>query len=192
MTRIFIYFTIALLYITTCISCGAQEPTTNETVEKTVASQKVDANKAPNKYKDGKKDGLWKSFYNNGHIKQEGNFSEGKKEGLHKEWFESGVLSLEGFYKNGKANGLMKWYHEKGHLAAQGNMIDDKRNGAWKICDIENASLCIDANFVNESREGLWKIYHENGKLYKEQTWKDDEPISEKCWDKNGNKIICE
>ena len=185
MTRFFILIILAL----SIVSCGAQESATNHVEEKKEVLKNTD--KAFNNYKDGKKHDLWKEYHNNGLAKREGNFSEGKKEGLHKEWFESGVLSLEGFYKNGKANGLMKWYHEKGHLAAQGNMIDGKRDGAWKICDIENASLCIDANFVNESREGLWKTYHKNGKLYKEQTWKDDQPTSEKCWDENGHKIAC-
>ena len=85
----------------------------------------------------------------------------------------------------------MKWFHEKGHLAAQGNMKDDKRNGPWKICDIDNESSCIDAHLKNEMRDGLWKIYHDDGKLWKEQTWKNDKIIGEKCWDENGKKITC-
>ena len=117
-------------------------------------------------------------------------YKDGKKEGLWKEVDKKGRMLSEGYYKNGKANGWMKWYY-KGVLTAEGNMIEDKRNGPWKICDLEDPLLCIDANFENESREGLWKIYDKNGKLYKEQTWRNNAPIAEKCWDEMGNSMTC-
>lgn len=118
-------------------------------------------------------------------------YKDDQKEGLWVERDRNGLLQAEGYYKNGKANGWMKWYHE-GQLIAMGKMIDGQRNGPWKICDVNDASFCIDANFINESREGLWKIYHDTGELWKEQIWKNDQPLSEKCWDKNGQTIPCE
>lgn len=146
-----------------------------------------------NQIKDGKKDGLWKAYYRNGQLKSEGSYTEGLKEGLHKEWQHNGILLLEGFYANGKANGLMKWFHEKGHLAGEGNMVDDARVGPWKICDIEENGFCIEAYFENDKREGIWKIHHKNSsdKLWKEQTFKNDKMVAEKCWDKNGKQIEC-
>lgn len=118
-------------------------------------------------------------------------YKDGKKEGLWKEIDKNGVLLSEGYYKNGRANGWMKWYY-KGALMAEGNMINDKRNGPWTICDVHDPSVCINAYFENERREGIWKTYHENGKLHREQIWKNDQPIAEKCWDENGNSINCE
>lgn len=118
-------------------------------------------------------------------------YKDGKKEGLWKEVDKNGVLLSEGYYKNGKANGWMKWYYQ-GILMAEGDMINDKRNGPWTICDVYDPSVCIKAYFEHESREGVWKTYHENGTLYKEQTWKNDQPIAEKCWDEKGILITCE
>ncbi len=147
-----------------------------------------------NQYKSGGKEGLWRVFYDNGQMKSEGNYRASLKEGLHKEWSENGILLLSGFYEKGKANGLMQWFHERGHLAGEGNMIDDVRVGPWKICDIQENGFCIEAYFNNDKREGVWRIYHDNAnsKLWKEQTFKNDRMVSEKCWDKNNNLIQCE
>jgi antitoxin component YwqK of YwqJK toxin-antitoxin module len=117
-------------------------------------------------------------------------YKDGEKDGLWKEMDKKGRMLSEGYYKNGKANGWMKWYY-KGVLTAEGNMIENKRNGPWMICDVDDTSSCIEANFEDESREGVWKSYYDNGKLYKEQTWKDNQPIAEKCWDEMGNSMTC-
>ncbi|BDS10429.1 toxin-antitoxin system YwqK family antitoxin [Aureispira anguillae] len=144
-----------------------------------------------NQYKNGKKEGVWREFYEKGRLRSEGVYKDGKKEGLHREWWKNGELSLEGTYENGTANGLMKWYNEKGRLVAVGKMIEDKRSGPWKICDVHDASLCIDANFKADKREGRWKIYEGNNEVWKEQLWKNDRLVSEKCKDKKGKAVIC-
>ncbi|MFK8163786.1 MAG: toxin-antitoxin system YwqK family antitoxin [Lewinella sp.] len=146
-----------------------------------------------NKYRDGKKDGTWREYHENGQIKSEGSYTEGLKEGLHREWGDNEILLLEGYYAKGKANGLMKWFHERGHLAGEGNMVDGIRFGPWKICDIQENGFCIDAHFKNGKRDGVWKIYHENARdrLWKEQTFKEDKMVSEKCWDENGERVDC-
>ena len=166
----------------------SSSPTTADTV-----APKEEATVLPNQYNNGQKEGLWTDVYPNGQLKSEGNYKNGLKEGLHKGWSEDGTLTLEGFYQNGKANGVMKWYHEKGHLAGEGKMVDDKRVGPWKICDIQENGFCIDAHFKNGKRDGTWKIYHENArdKVWKEQEFKEDKMVSEKCWDENGNTITC-
>jgi antitoxin component YwqK of YwqJK toxin-antitoxin module len=45
---------------------------------------------------------------------------------------------------------------------------------------------------INDKKEGVWKYYNKEEKLIKKETYKDGEKISEKCWNKNGNKIECE
>ena len=136
-------------------------------------------------------DGIRKEYYQNGQIKSEGNYINDLKEGLHRNWEANGILAQEGNYKKGKANGWMKWFHEKGHLAAQGNMVDGLRHGSWKICDVEANGFCIEAHFKMEKRDGIWKIKHDNGTVWKEQTWNDDQVVAEKCWDEQGSSISC-
>lgn len=167
---------------------------TKPTVTKEIIDSPEDGDKTNlNQFKDGKKEGLWREVHQNGQLKSEGNYTSGLKEGLHKDWEDNGILMQEGIYKKGKANGLMKWYHEKGHLAGEGNMVNDIREGKWIICDVEENGFCIEAYFKKGKRDGVWKINHEDAtdKLWKEQTWKDDKIISEKCWDINGKEIEC-
>lgn len=191
---------IILLALLNCLGCNEQKNQKENTNTKpTVPTEIMEIseygdNLIVNQYKDGKKYGLWREYYDNGKLKTEGKYTADLKEGLHKEWQEDGVLLLEGFYAKGKANGLMKWYGESGHLAATGNMIDDIRDGKWKICDIEDTGFCIAAYFEDGKREGIWKINHEhaNDKLWKEQNWKDDKLVAEKCWDESGKNIECE
>lgn len=177
---------------TACFSAKQSRTSSSPSTADTIASEE-EATVLPNHNNNGQKEGLWTDVYPNGQLKSEGNYKNGMKEGLHKEWSEDGTLTLEGFYQNGKANGLMKWYHEKGHLAGEGKMEDDKRIGPLKICDIQENGFCIDAHFKNGKRDGTWKIYHENerDKVWKEQEFKEDKMVSEKCWDENGNTINC-
>ena len=193
-------FLLIILVSLNCISCSGQmNQKQNNQAEPSTQTESIKVSKKGNdinlnQYQDNKKDGLWRAYHQNGQLKSEGKYTAGLKEGLHKEWEENGILSVEGYYANGKANGLMKWYHEKGHLAGEGKMIDDIRVGPWKICDIEENGFCIEAYFENGKRHGSWKIYHEHArdKLWKEQTFKDDKMVSEKCWNKNGKSIDCE
>ena len=46
-------------------------------------------------YKEGIKEGLWKSWYTNGQLNVETNFKDGKHEGLYRNWDFNGQLSLE-------------------------------------------------------------------------------------------------
>jgi ligand-binding sensor domain-containing protein len=144
-----------------------------------------------NQYENGKKDGFWQTVFNNGQLKSTGNYKAGQKEGLHRRWGTNGILESEGYYRKDKANGLMKWFHEGGHLAGSGDMKEGIREGPWKICDIEPNGFCIGAHFKNGLRDGLWKINHDSGKLWKEQTWKEDKVVVEKCWDEAGEEIAC-
>lgn len=191
---------LMMLVLLNCFSCSGQvnQKENTHTKPSTQTERAKDSKKRNNidlnQYQDNEKDGLRRAYHQNGQLKSEGSYMAGLKEGLHREWAENGILSVEGYYANGKANGLMKWYHERGHLAGEGKMIDDIRVGSWTICDIEENGFCIDAYFENGKRHGIWKIYHEHAtdKLWKEQTFKDDKMVSEKCWDKNGESIDCE
>jgi antitoxin component YwqK of YwqJK toxin-antitoxin module len=196
-----LFLMLALLSSTGCngqvLQNKNEAPKSNSNIVVTSPSVLLDSttdSTKTNQYRNGKKDGLWKTFYSNGQLKAEGNYKIGLKEGLHKEWSKNGILLSEAFYANGKGNGLTKWFHEKGHLAGEGQMKDDVRFGKWIICDIQENGFCIEAYFKDGKRDGIWKINHENApdKLWKEQTFKDDKLISEKCWNEYGLEIECE
>ncbi len=65
---------------------------------------------------DGKRNGIFKTYYKSGALMSEGNFVEGKREGKATVYYESGKVNYEGFYHNGKECGIWKFYDENGTL----------------------------------------------------------------------------
>jgi len=59
----------------------------------------------------GKYDGLWTNWYENGQKSGEFNYKDGKLDGLGTIWYENGLKMLEGTYMDGSSDGLWtKWY----------------------------------------------------------------------------------
>ena len=65
---------------------------------------------------DGKRNGVFKTYYKSGTVMSEGNFVDGKREGKAIVYHENGKINYEGFYKNGKECGIWKFYDDKGNL----------------------------------------------------------------------------
>jgi antitoxin component YwqK of YwqJK toxin-antitoxin module len=71
-------------------------------------------------YEDGKKEGEYKSWYDNGQLYTQGLYKDGKKEGEHKIWHDNGQLYTQGLYKDGKKEGEHKIWYRDGQLFTQG------------------------------------------------------------------------
>jgi len=56
---------------------------------------------AKGSYVDGKPDGLWTYWYENGQMKEEGNYDQGVKNGMWVEWYSDGALMWKGEWDNG-------------------------------------------------------------------------------------------
>ena len=118
-------------------------------------------------YKEGKRDGLWRSWHENGQLRTEKNYKDGKGDGLSMRWYENGQLQREYNYKDGKRDGLWRGWYANGQLEREKNYKDGKG-------------------------DGLYRGWHENGQLEYEYNIKDGKEINEKCWDYDGNEIKCD
>ena len=142
-------------------------------------------------YVKGKKDGLHRTWYENGQLQSEYNYKDGKEDGLGRAWYEDGQLGAEKNYKDGKSNGLQREWYKNGRLMFEWSEINNRQNGlntAW----YSTGRLWWKGNDVNHKKEGIWKGWYENGQLHYEINFKEDERISQKCWDEDGNEIECE
>jgi antitoxin component YwqK of YwqJK toxin-antitoxin module len=77
-------------------------------------------------YKDGKRDGAKRFWYEDGQLKSECNYKDGKRDGAEKGWYEDGQLKSECNYKDGKWD-LWKGWNEDGQL--QFNYKDGRHAG---------------------------------------------------------------
>ena len=86
-------------------------------------------------HKNGKKDGLWTWWYENGEKKNEGTFKNGQENGLHRWWYENGQKSKEGTYKDGKQVELVTSWYENGQKGKEGTFKDGElvSENCWDI-----------------------------------------------------------
>ena len=72
-------------------------------------------------YKNGKEEGVWTYYYDNGQLLIKSNYENGKKEGEWISYHENGQLSYKGNHKNGKREGEWVEFHDDGQLGNKGN-----------------------------------------------------------------------
>ena len=144
-----------------------------------------------NNYKDGKKYGLQKSYYDNGTLDLfERNITLGVC--VYKKYYQNGQLLQEGETKDDVEVGDFKLWYENGQLCQIGSFKDGKEDGEWKYY-YENGNLELKGHFKNGfPNGGENKTWYECGQLKSEEVWENGVVISQKCWDEDGKEIECE
>ena len=71
--------------------------------------------------KNGKREGPWVSYFENGQLWDKGDYKNGEREGPWVSYFESGQLDSKGTWKNGKEEGPWVGYFDNGQLDTKGN-----------------------------------------------------------------------
>jgi len=153
----------------------------------------------------GERHGESKWYYNDGKIKEVGNYVDGKAEGVVLNYYENGALEYEIPYVNDTINGEVKEYTKSGCLASQMNFVNGKRNGLSKYYYL-NGDLHYETTFIDNDRDsvfieyyhdgsismkysmkkgerdGEYKEYYEDGSIKVEGQYKDDESVGEWKW----------
>jgi len=107
--------------------------------------------------KNGKLDGSYANYYDNGQLRETGNYKNGKQDGAWVSYWSNGQLVLNVNYKNGEMeDGSFVSYHMNGKLNSKGN-------------------------FKNGRKEGVWVSYNDDGTVYKylTGTYKNGKMISD-------------
>ena len=131
-------------------------------------------------FKNGKHDGPFTMWHENGQKKEESTYKDGKEDGLRTQatikdgepvdlmtqWYENGQKKEESTYKDGKEDGLRTQWHENGQKEDETTYKDGKE-------------------------DGLRTKWHENGQKWLEKTFKDGAWLggSEKYWNSKGEEV---
>ena len=178
-----------------------------------------------------KADGFFKSFYKNKKIEYEGSFKQGRADGTWKKWSNQGKLLEEIHYDDGKlvdlkekdgqeihciqicedASGCNYYYHgtqkislESGKFVVQ-EFKDGLLDGKWKRegCDgyfknglaegkwniVSRLGEKFQGVFRNGKMDGVWNGWYKNGKKYFEVSYNEGNEMSWKIWYENGKKM---
>ena len=80
-------------------------------------------------FKNGKKEGSWFNYHDNGQLWGKGNFKNGFQNGYWEGYWFNGQISFKGNYKNGNKEGFWIKYYKTGQLESEGEYIDNKIEG---------------------------------------------------------------
>ncbi len=123
-------------------------------------------------YVSGKKEGIWKQYWNNGKVKSEITYKGNLQMGYAKIYYKNGTVSEEGIWLNGKWEGNYKYYYENGQVSHDWNFVGGKREGVQKYY-FENGQINYDGEWKNGAENGVLKEYNEEGQLVAEKAFND-------------------
>jgi len=114
--------------------------------------------------KDGKKDGPYKEWYDNGKLRYDHNYEMGKFKGVQKNYFDDGKLEIEANYKEGELHGLYKAFYNNGQIKKDAYYQNGDVQGVYKEF-YSNGQLIFTSNYVNGKADGLYQEWYENGQI---------------------------
>ena len=137
----------------------------------TYYKEKPEQIKEEGRYKDNKKEGIWKTYFITGKPKSEITYKNNKPNGYAKIYYPNGILQEEGIWKGNKWVGQYRFYHKNGKPAYEWNYNESgKREGIQKYY-YDNGQLMIEGNWSNGKEDGVIKEYDRNGHLKVEKTF---------------------
>ena len=142
-------------------------------------------------WKDGKQNGLFQMYTEDGILIDSGTFKNGERDGLTEQFYnDTGKLRVSANYKNGVLDGEFKVYYPNGNLQGEVTYKNGEMNGEYKEYN-ENKNIRLSGNYKNNLQDGEWKSYLEDGTLESIVNYKDGElnGLKEDYY-KNGNVWI--
>lgn len=130
-------------------------------------------------YSFGKKNGLYRQYYDNAKIQEESMFKDNMKNGLSRWNNKNGQRIAEYNYKDGNFDGLQKTFYENDSLQSTSNYKNNKLFGESKEY-YRNGMVKTSGNYLNGQKEGAWTDYNELGRAEKVTKFKDGVEIKKK------------
>ncbi len=124
-------------------------------------------------YANGRKVGVWKTFYPGGKLKNEITFVSGRPKGPYTTYYENGQIEEQGSWATTKNTGAFKRFYPNGQVQQDFTFnASGKREGPQKYY-YENGQLMIEGNWNGGKETGEVKEYFENGKVKSVKVYND-------------------
>ena len=82
-------------------------------------------------FNNGKRNGRWTFWNENGNIVRTGSYAAGKRDGSYAYYFNDGSKKEEGAWKNDQRDGLWTKYSNNGNTQKEGTYSNGKKDGVW-------------------------------------------------------------
>jgi len=104
-------------------------------------------------------------YHRDGKIKGKGFYKNGKKEGSWKYWFDNQRVRSSLFYKNGEEEGIQETWHENGQKRSRKQYLDGRAHGEWEAW-YSNSQKKESLSFNDGLRTGKYVKWHANGQVH--------------------------
>ncbi len=101
-------------------------------------------------------------------------FINGKKNGLSKTYFQNGILESESYWNNDIPNGEAKYYYQNGSISAVGNFKDGVKHGSLISYDSATGKIDKKGMYNYGKFNGIEYFFDKNGKEYASNIFKAD------------------
>ncbi len=167
----------AVLVYGSAASLRAQDPEIKQVERKNTQGTVVERYRTV----DGKYDGEYERFYDDGKLWEKGVCRANKREGAWIFNHSNGHKSFEGTYKGGLFEGAASQYHTSGRKYAEGAFTKGHLSGKvtyWHDSELVDQTGDVSNSGENSfsyiTRQGAWTYNHGNGKKSFEGTYKDN------------------
>ena len=116
------------------------------------------------RFLDGKRDGKWVQWYDNGQVEVQGEYYRGKKHGEWSLWYNNGKAKEQGTFSFGKVDSLYKYWFDNGHLKEEQRYKKGSAHGRWTKWYKEDPTLKYVENGNWQYKDGVYK--DENNELW--------------------------
>ncbi|MBC7862520.1 MAG: TonB family protein [Bacteroidia bacterium] len=150
-------------------------------------------------YRGETKDSCWIYYSESGNKKRELFYKNGKKTGYRKDYFENGKLEKYTEYKNETEEGLKFTLSAKGDTLSKYFMKNGNRNGIYsgierteipRILNWPLIQLKVVGNFSENKKHGRFQYFYPNGKIAMDQNYTEGKLSGERMvFDSLGNKL---
>ena len=122
----------------------------------------VDEGTKKGPFKNGRKNGTWIWYHENGQLEWKQDFKNGILHGKSITYHDNGQLASEGNRKNGYREGTATWYYYNGQLMSEGKYKRSVLEGTW-VEYFDNGQLKSKGEYKDSRREGAWVFYNKDG-----------------------------
>ena len=124
---------------------GSKKTTRTDTIDNLASStkSKIEDNTKFNEGKNEEIDNNYISYYNNGGVKVKGKHINGKRDGMWVSFYPNGFKQSENNYIDNILNGNSIAYYKDGKIRYKGFYLEGKKHGKWIFIDSEGNEKVI-------------------------------------------------
>jgi len=110
-------------------------------------------------------DGFYREFYPNGEKFVEGQYKDGRQEGQWIYYHDNGKVQRTVNYTNGQPDGSWEVFNAEGAVVAKRGYKDGKRDGTWIAYDATGKQPLREEVYSSGKANGVWKVWFPSGQM---------------------------